>query len=167
MTVLKKIIPYIIIIALVIIVRSYFFIPIVVNGSSMEPTFEHNQLLLLNRITYQSKSIKRFEIIVFKHEDKPLVKRIIGLPGDEVLYKDGNLYINNKEVEEEFAREETTDFEISELGATTVPEGKYFVMGDNRDNSTDSRTIGFVSKDSVMGKVSILLYPLNKFEIIK
>jgi len=168
MKVVNKIIPYIITVALVLIIRNYFFIPILVNGDSMDPTFADGELLILNRIVYRTKDIERFDIIVFDYtEDKPLVKRIVGLPGEKVEYKDSNLYINDKLVEEGFIRTNTIDFIISELDEEVVPDGYYFVVGDNRNNSTDSRSIGFVKKNKIMGKVNAILYPISKFEIIK
>jgi len=169
MKLIKGLIPYILIIGLVLIVRTYLFVPILVNGDSMAPTLEDKELLILNRFVYNENEPKRFDLIVFDYdaEQKPLVKRIVGLPGEKVEYKNSNLYIDDVLIKENFIFEETEDFTIDGLGITTCEEDTYFVMGDNRDNSTDSRIIGCVKKEDIIGKVNIILYPLNKFKIIK
>jgi len=169
MKLIKGLIPYILIIGLVIIVRTYLFVPILVNGESMTPTLEDKELLLLNRFVYNEKEPERFDMIVFNYEkeQKPLVKRIIGLPGEKVKYIDGSLYVDDVLIEENFIFEETEDFSMEGMGYSACEEDTYFVMGDNRDNSTDSRLIGCVRKEDIIGKVNVILYPLNKFKIIK
>ena len=105
-------------------------------------------------------------MISFTYEDtKYLIKRVIGLPGDTIQIKDNQVYINGEKYQEDYIEnKETEDFDISELGYEKVPRGMYFVLGDNRSNSMDSREIGFVSKDQIIGEVALRFWPLNKIK---
>jgi signal peptidase I len=132
----------------------------------------------VNKLNYKISEPKRFDIIVFHApENKDYIKRIIGLPGDTVEYKDDTLYINGKPYEEPYLNEYkkqvidgplTDPFTLEEkIGQKTVPEGHLFVMGDNRRFSKDSRHIGAVSMDKVLGNTSIVYWPPEDFHIVK
>ncbi len=157
MKLLKELKPYAIILVIVVVIRTFITTPIIVEGNSMNETLKNNEILLLNKY---DKSFERFEIIVFKHKNSKLIKRIIGLPGESVYYKDGNLYINNEIIEDSFSSI-TNDFDLKEHNIFTIPEDKYFVLGDNRNDSTDSRVIGLIDKDSIIGTVSYSLWPIK------
>ena len=157
---IKTIIPYIIIAATVIFIRTFILTPVIVSGSSMDDTLKDGELLLLKKY---DKSYERFDIIVFDYGDSKLVKRIIGLPGENLEYKDGVLCINGEAVDDPFALA-TKDFKLSDLGIEVIPEGYYFVMGDNRSNSSDSRIIGPISKDTINGTTSFSLWPFGSVE---
>ncbi len=159
MKILKELIPYIVIVIVVVLIRTFIVTPVLVNGSSMYPTLKDNELLILKK--YDS-SYNRYDIVVLDYKDEKLIKRVIGLPGETVEYEDGILYINDKEVEDEFASV-TSDFKSSELIAGTIPEGYYLVMGDNRNNSIDSRTIGLISEDDINGVTNFSLWPFGTF----
>jgi len=161
---IKNLIPYIIIFAIVVIIRTYIVTPVKVVGSSMVPTLEDKELLLLKKYDHK---FERFEIVVFSYGESKLVKRVIGLPGEHVKYEDNKLYINNKLVEEKFISVKTSDFDLKQLGYDVIPEGYYFVVGDNRNNSKDSRMIGLVSKDDILGSTSFSFFPLNRFGALK
>jgi len=158
MKIIKELIPYIIITIVVILIRSFVISPVRVDGLSMYPTLNNNDYLLLNKF---DKSYERFDIIALKYKDEKLVKRIIGLPGEYVEYLDNKLYIDGKIIEEKFLKEETGDFNLTILGYDKVPNNCYFVVGDNRDNSQDSRIIGFINKDDILG---IVLFNVSKFK---
>ncbi len=160
MKLIKEIIPYLIVIVLVVLIRVFIITPVRVDGASMNPTLINNEVILLKKY---DKKIKRFDIIVLKYEDDKLVKRVIGLPGDHIKYVDNQLFVNDKLVKEDFLTMETNDFDLELLGYETIPEGYYFVMGDNRTNSTDSRVIGLISKDQIIGKTSFAIFPFNRF----
>ena len=133
-----------------------------VVGPSMSQTLNSQDIVLLSRSHYRFFDMKRFDIIAFEYEDtKYLIKRVIGLPGDKVEYRNNNLYINNKIVEEEFiTNQQTKDFSLITLGYETIPKGKYLVLGDNRENSLDSRNFGLIDEEDILGKVSIKIWPI-------
>jgi len=155
---LKEIIPYVIIIAVVLLVRTFIITPVQVDGDSMYPTLSDKQILILKKY---DKSYKRFDIVVFDYNGSKLVKRIIGLPGETVSYKDNTLYINGKVVQDGVSNEVTTNFSHD-----VIPKGYYFVLGDNRDESLDSRRIGVISQNDILGKTSFSIFPFNKFGFI-
>lgn len=130
-----------------------------VSGNSMNPTLKNNEILILKKY---DKSFERFDIVVVKEENEKLIKRVIGLPGEFIEYRNNKLYINGKVVEDSFANV-TDDFKL----ATKIPENTYFVMGDNRKNSLDSRVIGPVKLDKIQGSIGIRLFPFNRMGGIK
>lgn len=157
--------PYVLILIAVIVIKVYFVAPIQVNGSSMMNTLHDRDIMLLNKISYKIQDIKRFDIVVIKYEDTHLIKRVIGLPGDKIEYKDNKLYINNDYYEETYLDDDTIteDFTLQELlNRETIPEGYYFVMGDNRGDSLDSRALGLFSKTEIEGTTSLTIFPFNR-----
>lgn len=132
-------------------------------GSSMSPTYESREVVILNKLHYKLFKIKRFDVISFEHDStKYLIKRVIGLPGDTVEYKDNVLYVNGEEIEEEYLTEniKTENFSLASLGYEKIPEDMYLVLGDNREDSLDSREIGLISKKDILGKVSLKIWPI-------
>ena len=138
-----------------------------VVGNSMSPTLENGEVLILNKAKYRLSEVKRGDIIAFTYEDtKYLIKRVIGLPGDYVSIKDNKVYINGKYYVEDYLKNvDTPNFELTELGYTKVPENMYFVLGDNRDNSLDSRKIGLVNKSDIIGEIAVRFWPITKFKL--
>jgi signal peptidase I, bacterial type len=162
--IVKEFLPYIIILITVILIRSFIATPVIVDGKSMNPNLKDNDILLLKKY---EKKYKRFDIVAVKYNNQRLVKRIVGLPGDYVEYKNSKLYINGKETKEKFLTEKTKNFRLSLLGFNKIPEGYYFVMGDNRNESLDSRLIGLVSKKIILGKADFVMFPFNRFGKVK
>lgn len=162
-------------------VRFYILTPIVVDGASMMPTFADGDKVVVNKIGPRLTEYKRFDVIVFEaKEDTNYIKRVIGIPGDRIVYENDELFINGKKYEEPYLEEYkkalidngslTGDFTLEEnLGETTVPDGYFFVLGDNRRYSTDSRDprVGFVSKDKILGTAKIVVFPFGNLKIIK
>jgi len=161
---LKEIKSYLIIILVVVVLRTFIITPVRVNGSSMVPNLKEGQILLLEKV---DKKYSRFDVVVIDYEEngkkEKIIKRIIGLPGDHVSYKNNTLYINNQKIEEPFIDGKTTDFDLSSLGSYNVPENKYFVLGDNRPISKDSRYIGFIDEKNINGKIIFSIYPFSTF----
>ena len=155
----KELLPYIIIILVVVLIRTFIITPVRVNGKSMDPTFE---IVLLKKY---DKSFERFDIVVFDYGDSHLIKRIVGLPGETLYYYNNELYINDEKIAEDFLPKDTETYDF--VWDKEIPEGYYFVMGDNRTNSTDSRMIGLVSKSEIRGTTDFVLFPFNRFGKIK
>ncbi len=158
----KEAIPYLIIIGIVILIRTFIATPVRVNGDSMHPYLKEGEVLILNKM---DKSYDRFDIVVINSNGTKIIKRVIGLPGESIAYKDCKLYIDDKEVEDFVGRCNTDDFSLEKLyNYAIIPEGYYFVMGDNRRNSSDSRDlrVGLISKSQIQGTTSIRLYPFNR-----
>ena len=159
-----------------LLVRHFLFSPTVVLGESMLPTFEKGDIVLINKLS----DIQRFDIVVFEAPDaKELyVKRVIGLPGDTIEVIDDVLYINGDAIHEPYLDDNrlnqnvfgnfTKDFTLQEMtGKTKVPEKSFFVLGDNRINSKDSRSFGFIREESLIGEVKLRIYPLDKLGLPK
>jgi len=150
------------------ILKTFIFQIAYVKGPSMEPTLYEGQILIVSKLNYRLGAPKRGDIVVLNDnlEHKDLIKRVIGLPGENVDIKDGFVYINGELLEEDYISVPTYEngFEASE-----VPENKYFVLGDNRPESRDSRSssLGFVKRENIMGKAVFRLWPLNKLGTIK
>ncbi len=160
--ILKEVGIYIIVIIVVFLLRYYVVALIKVNGSSMDDTLENKDIMILDKLSYRFSSIKRFDIVVVKQDKEYLIKRVIGLPGENVEYKDNTLYINGEKVEEDFSHKKTEDFTLEELDSKKVPDQYYFVLGDNRGNSMDSRMIGFIPRKNIIGKTSLTIFPLHR-----
>ncbi|MBM7647151.1 signal peptidase I [Bacillus ectoiniformans] len=159
-------------VGLAAVIRYFIFAPIVVDGLSMMPTLQNGDRMVVNKIG----DPERFDIVVFHApENKDYIKRVIGLPGDTVEYKNDKLYVNGKYYEEPYLDEYksqqdgplTSDFTLEEItGQKTVPEGEIFVLGDNRLFSKDGRHIGTIKMDEVVGDTSIVYWPFDKIRIV-
>ncbi len=156
---IKEVIPYIIVVLVAVLIRTFIVTPVQVDGQSMYPTLDDNEILLLKKYDH---SYERFDIVVFNYNNSKLVKRIIGLPGEYVEYKNNELYINNEKLDFDLEAH-TYDFELSELGFKQIPEDYYLVLGDNRTNSIDSRRIGLIPKENILGTTTFSIFPFDKF----
>jgi len=159
---IKELIPYILIILVVVLVRTYLVTPVIVSGDSMVPTLKDKQLLLLNKINYRLNDIERYDIVVIKIDKKEIIKRIIGLPGETIEYRNNTLYINGHEEESKY-NFVTDDFNLKSIcNCDQIPKDKYLVLGDNRSVSADSRIIGLIDKSNIEGNVTLSLWPIKK-----
>ena len=150
--------PFILAIICILVVRGFVFTPINVNGTSMNPTLRDGDIMILNKIGLKTEGIKRFDIVVVREDKKYIIKRVMALPGESIYYKDGELYINEKKLEDKYNNDNTEDFDVVNLGAD-----EYFVMGDNRSVSKDSRLIGPINKKDILGKTNFTILPIRKF----
>lgn len=158
--------------AIVIPVRLFLFQPFVVNGSSMEPNYHSGDYLIVDELTYRMQEPQRDQVIVFKYPlntSEKYIKRVIGLPGETVELKDGYVFITSKNGqtnelnEDQYISAATRKAWENNLnyGPRTLGANEYFVMGDNRNYSSDSRIWGLVPKSDIVGKVGIRLSPYN------
>ena len=157
---IKELIPYVIIIVIVVLFRTYIATPVRVDGDSMNPTLKNGEILVLNKL---DKEYERMDIVVFDYHGDRLIKRVIGLPGEEVMLLDDQLYINGEVVKDYSDTVKSGDYSLE----GKIPEGYYFVLGDNRYNSADSRIIGLVSEKEIKGSVLFRLLPLTKVGGVK
>ena len=150
---------YVYIVLAVLIIRTFIMTPAIVSGASMDNTLADGQLVLVNKYIYRFNDIERFDIVVINNESSndKIIKRVIGLPNETIEYRNNKLYINNELVEANFKYKETDDFTY------TTKDGEYFVLGDNRIVSKDSRMLGAFTKDDIVGRVKFRLYPFSKF----
>ncbi len=164
----KDTLSYILTAGVVLFVIIYVVTLQQVVGPSMDSTLKNQDIVLLSKSHYKLFDVKRFDVIAFSYADtKYLIKRVIGLPGDKVEYKNNILYINDEQIEEEFLEgHKTTDFTTARLGYDTIPEGKYLVLGDNRENSLDSRSFGLIDEKDILGKVSIKIWPIYEIKLV-
>jgi len=142
--------------------RSY-----VVDGASMVPTLHDGERLIVDKLTYRFSEPKRGEIIVFKYPANPkyrFIKRVIGIPGDEIMIENGKVYLNGRPLEEDYISEPINE----RFGPFVVPEGTVFVLGDNRNNSQDSRYfgVGYIPKKLIEGRALMRYWPLTSIEVI-
>lgn len=152
--ILKDLVPYVIIIIAVILVRTFIATPVRVNGSSMYPTLKGKEIMLLNKLG----KIDRFDIVVLKiaEEEDNLIKRVIALPGESIEIMDNKIYINGKELEDKYGMGNT--YSIDKI---TLKDDEYFILGDNRVISMDSREFGPVKKDDIKGTTNFIMYPFK------
>ena len=160
--------------AVFLVIYLFLFRPYKVEGTSMYPNFYDQEYVLTNLITLRLQTPKLGDVIVFKappEPEKDYIKRIIGVPGDKVSVKDGEVYLNGKILDEsKFLKPSVKTFPgafLKDSDEVTVPNDEYFVMGDNRNASSDSREWGFVKKDEVIGESMFVYLPLTRMRLVK
>lgn len=162
---IKDTFKYVVFIVAVLVIAIYVIGLQQIVGESMSPTFENGEVLIIDKLTPRFIDLKRGDIISFyDNESKYLVKRVIGLPGEYIEIKDNRIYINNEEIKDYVEGVNTENFKLEDIGYSKIPKDMYFVMGDNRENSLDSRDyrIGLIEKNSIVGKKIIRLWPIIK-----
>lgn len=160
MKVIKEVIPYIVIVVVVVLIRTFIITPVRVDGDSMKNTLKNGDILLL----YKLSSINRFDIIVLDEEkdNEKIIKRVIGMPGETVAIKKGKIYINDKVIDDEYAYGETSDY-----NKVTLRDNEYFILGDNRLISKDSRYFGPIKENEIKGKIVFRLFPFTKIGTVQ
>lgn len=143
--------------------RLYVAQPFIVEGASMDPTFKTGQYLIVDKLSYQLNTPERGSVLIFKYPKNPkkfFIKRVIGLPGETITIKEGEVTITNSQYPEGFVVEEPyIKFKTSENSTYTLGQGEYFVMGDNRQASADSRIWGPVPEANIIGRPFVRFYP--------
>lgn len=154
MRIIKEILPYVAIILVVVLIRMFIVTPVTVDGPSMNNTLQDGDVMILNKIN--KGNIKRNDIIVFKRNNNRLIKRVIALPNEKVKCVSGIIYINNEEYDDIHATGNTKDFQ-----EYVLKDDEYFAVGDNRENSFDSRSFGPVKKEAILGTTDLIIFPFN------
>ncbi|MBB3109369.1 signal peptidase I [Paenibacillus phyllosphaerae] len=168
---------------LVFVIRWFLFAPFIVEGESMQPNFYTGERLIVNKIIYDIRAPKHGEVIVFEvpDEGRDFIKRVIGVPGDKVKLEGDDLYINGEKVDEPYLAESIAaakangeifnntgpNFPNADVTEDVVPEGTVLAFGDNRRNSKDSRMIGYVSDDLIIGRADFIFWPFDKVSLVK
>ncbi|MFV0557218.1 MAG: signal peptidase I [Enterococcus sp.] len=166
---------FILALGIAFLIRGFLFIPVPVEGNSMEATLEQGDMILMEKIT----RIDRFDVVVFRLDNgTTYIKRVIGLPGETIAYKADQLYVNGEPIEEDFLDHNrhddhakvsyTNDFTFQDLtGETHLGADQYFVLGDNRRVSKDSRSFGAISSEEIIGKAQFVYYPFRHMQLIR
>lgn len=149
----KELIPYVIILVVVLLVRTYLFTPIMVSGPSMQPTLDGGEMMILNK----RGTFDRFDVVVVDVGSEDIIKRIIAMPGESISCENGIVYVNGRRQDEDYSQGVTFDFEKIQLA-----DDEYFVMGDNRENSKDSRHLGPIKYMNMKGTTNLVLFPFTK-----
>ncbi|AMA72646.1 signal peptidase I [Aneurinibacillus thermoaerophilus] len=159
-------------VVLALFIRTFLFAPFLVDGSSMMPTLENGERLIVNKLIYYIQDPKPGDIVVFHAtREKDYIKRVIATEGQTVEVRNDQLYIDGKPVDESYLKQYKEEARAAgyvlteDFGPEKVPPGHIFVMGDNRRNSTDSRVIGPVPVKSVVGRSELIIWPLDKIRL--
>ena len=155
----KELIPYIIILLVVVLIRSYIVTPVMVSGTSMSPTLKGREIMILNKL---DKKYSRFEIVVLKTDHDDIIKRVIGLPGETISCENNKIYVNSRKIDDKYGNGTTADFKKVTLG-----KDEYFVLGDNRENSLDSRYYGPFKKEKIKGSTKLVVFPFSKIGTVE
>ena len=161
------IISIVVAVVLAFLIRQFIVELYIVDGPSMRPTLQSQERLVVNKFIYSLRAPEKGEILVFKYprdQSRDFIKRVIATPGDTIEIKDGRVYVNDQMLNEDYILEKTR----SEYPKATVPAGTVFVMGDNRNNSEDSRfaDVDFVPLRLVKGKAAVVFWPFERFRTL-
>ena len=190
--ILEWVLTIVVAIAVALPIRAFGFELVRVDGESMDDTLANGEIMLVTKYDYASAWLvfpwqdadakekaarittggnpQRFDVVICRYPgrgDTNFVKRVVGLPGDTVEIRDGYLYINGEKQNEPYISDVYRSGRLNTYGPYTVPEGEYFVLGDHRNNSNDSRSQGSVPRDMIIGHVRTVLYPFNEIRGIK
>lgn len=158
--------------AVFVIIYLFLFQPHQVKGSSMLPNFHDGEYILTDKISYRLKEPKRGDVVIFRaprNEEYDYIKRIVGLPGDTFKIENGKTFVNNNPLNEIYLPSDYITLPgkfYKEGDAFAIPQDQYFVLGDNRSHSSDSREWGLVPKENIVGKAWLRYWPTNRFGVI-
>jgi signal peptidase I len=154
--------------AIAIFIVIFVVQPVKVEGTSMQPQLVDQERIFVNRFIYRFKDIRRGDVVVFwypKDRSKSFIKRILGVPGDEIEIHDGSVYVNGAKIKEPYLKPEFRDYRSFQK--VIVPPGEYFVLGDHRNSSNDSRSWGFVAQPLIYGKAIFGYWPFSRLGLVE
>ncbi|MDF9407447.1 MAG: Signal peptidase I T [Pelotomaculum sp. PtaB.Bin013] len=152
---------------LAVIIRLFILEPFYIPSGSMEPTLKENDRIIVSKLNYHFQEPKRGDVVVFKYPldtKRNFVKRMIAVGGETVAIKNSVLYINGQRVSEDYLPQ---GLRFADYGPVEVPAGSYFMMGDNRNNSDDSRVWGFLPKELIVGKAVVIYWPPGRAGVVQ
>ncbi len=152
---------------LAFVIRFFLFQPFYIPSGSMEPTLQPKDRIIVNKFIYWVRKPQRGDIIVFKYPRDPsrdFIKRLVGLPGETIEIRDSVLFVNGKKVDQPFLPK---GLRYGSYGPIKVPADNYFMMGDNRNNSEDSRVWGTLPKENIVGEAMVVYWPVPRMKVIK
>lgn len=155
-------------VAIAVFIVIFVVQPVKVEGTSMQPQLVDQERIFVNRFIYHLKDIRRGDVVVFwypKDHNKSFIKRVLGIPGDEVEIRRGVVYVNGSKIEEPYLKAEYCDGQS--YRKVTVPPGHYYVLGDNRNSSNDSRSWGCVPEDLIYGKAVFCYWPISHAGLVE
>lgn len=164
--ILSWIMTFAVAIALALVIRTFIFEPVRVDGGSMNYTLANNEYMIVSKYDYWLGEPERFDVVICHYPNRGrtnFVKRLVGLPGDTVSMLNGTLYLNGEAVDEPYI----TNRANYNMQAVTLGEDEYFVLGDNRSSSNDSHTIGPLSRKDIKGHVRLVVFPFTDFRAVK
>lgn len=160
----------VIVVVVAFVLRYFVMQPFVVEGQSMEPNFHDNELLIVEKVSYQLRQPRRGNVIVFRFPGSPnlnYIKRIVGIPGDRISIHDGAVFINGRRLDEPYLNgEETLAPSFNRVDETALGPNEFFVLGDNRAHSSDSREWGVVPKINIVGRAFLVILPVNDLGLV-
>lgn len=154
--------------AIAIFIVVFVIQPVKVEGTSMQPRLVDQERIFVNRFIYRFQDVKRGDVVVFwfpRDHSKSFIKRVLAVPGDEVEIRNGVVYVNGARVSEPYLMPEFQDYKS--FGKAVVPDNQYFVLGDHRNSSNDSRSWGFVSQNLIYGKAIFSYWPFSRFGVVQ
>ena len=153
-TILKEVLSYVIIILVVVLIRTFVGTPVKVSGTSMYPTLNGKEIMILYKM---DRKYSRNDIVVIKTEHGDIIKRVIGLPGETISIENSSIYINSRKIKDKHGKGVTSDYK-----KIVLKDNEYFCLGDNRENSMDSRVYGPFKDTDIKGTTKFVLFPFSK-----
>ncbi len=153
-------------VAAALLIRTFIFEPVRVDGNSMQSTLHDNEYMIVTKYQYLFSDPERFDVVICRYPGRGntnFVKRVVGIPGDTIEVRNQMLYVNGEAIEEDYI-DHKPDYNY---GPVTVEEGHYFVLGDNRSNSNDSHIIGQLERNQIVGQVRLVAWPFSDIRTIK
>ncbi len=154
--------------AIAIFIVIFVIQPVKVEGTSMQPRLVDQERIFVNRFIYRFRDVQRGDVVVFwfpKDRSKSFIKRVVGIPGDQVEIRHGIVYVNGRRISEPYLKPEFQDYRS--FHKTVVPAGQYFVLGDHRNSSNDSRSWGFVAQQLIYGKAVFSYWPFSRVGVVE
>ncbi|HNP74811.1 MAG TPA: signal peptidase I [bacterium] len=155
--------------AIILPIRYFLIQPFYVKGASMEPNFYDHEYLIIDEISYRFSDPGRGDIVVFKYPKDPsqyFIKRVVGLPGEKIEIKEGLVFIDGQTLREDYLTDDIlTQLPLGGYGEVVLAEGEYFLLGDNRSQSLDSRTFGPVARDFIIGRTWLRGWPFHRLTV--